>query len=364
MEKSPKNKGGRTESLKWLSFGDKIIRLMRERGIRSPALVEKSKVPARVLQKARQGLRVPHEHLEQIALGLNVKVEDIGKPIPDANESSAQASPFTNTSVLAAANWVLAENTDAADVLARLTVLRKDDPIAEFILLHKNPLKHYFDLILDHLDRDESAKLSNNARRGLHAFKDFATMLTLPLKDLETVHTALEQECMRVDAKCNETFVSYLVIARVLAEKVPAASRSRSIESLAKDDCSLSITERNDQWLIPIVNVPQTADTGEFDGSISPFTKGLASLFPIPTTTADPVKEINRRLGEFRDRKQFVAAFLPYNQQVGISTIHKTFPLLIVIVLPQRDDELYTQILGWRQNIEARINKAKNAATN
>lgn len=359
MEKSLKNKGGRTESLKWLSFGDKIIRLMQERGISSPALVEKSKVPARVLQKARQGLKVPHEHLEQIALGLNVKAEDIGKPIPDANESSTQASPFTNTSVLAAANWVLSENKDAADVLARLTVLRKDGPIAEFILLHKNPLKHYFDLILDHLDRDESAKLSNNARRGLHAFKDFATMLTLPLKDLETVHSALERECVRVDAKCNETFVSYLVIARVLAEKVPAAARSRSIESLAKDDCSRSIIDRNDQWLIPaIVNIPQPAEAGEFDGFIGPFTKGLARLFLIPATTANPVKTINNMLRDFREIQRFVAAILPDNQTAAISTIHTTFPHLIVIVLPKVDDELYTRILGWRQNIEARIHNA------
>ena len=277
-----------------------------------------------------------------------MEVVDIGKPIPKPT--------LTNASVLAAANAILAENNDAAEVLARLTGRRKGDPIAEFILSDKNPLEKYYDLILKHLDRAESAKLSDNARHGLRAFKDFTTMLTLPLKDLETVHAALERECVRVDAKCNETFVSYLVIARVLAEKVPEATRSRSFESLAKDDCSRSITDRNDQWLIPaIVDIPQPPDAGEFDGSISPFTIGLASLFPIPITTANTVKEINRRLGVFRGRQQYVAAILPHNQQAAISTIHTTFPLLIVIVLPRVDDELYTHILDWRQNIEARI---------
>jgi hypothetical protein len=293
--------------------------------------------------------RESNEHPEQIALELSVKVGDIEKPIPEPS--------LTNASVLTAANAILAENEDAAKVLARLT--RKFDQIAECILLDENPLKQYYDLILNHLDREESAKLSDNARHGLRAFKDFATMLTLPHKDLETVHAALERECVRVDAKCNETFVSYLVIARVLAEKVPAAARSRSIESLANDDCSRSITDRNDQWLIPaIVNIPQPADAGEFDGFIGPFTKGLASLFPIPITTADPVKEINRRLGDYRGKQRFVAAILPHNQQAAISTIHTTFPHLIVIVLPKVDDELYTHILDWRLNIEARINKA------
>jgi hypothetical protein len=358
MEKPPKNKGGAPKLLRWLANGNEIQRLITQLHTNNALLEVQTGVPYRVIQNARAGNEVPYVHLEQIAIALKVKVDDIGKPIPDVDESPAQAAKLTNASVLTAANEILKENKEAADELADITGLRKYSQIVDFILLDENPLKKYFDLILIY-DRVESAKLSDNARHGLRAFKDFATMLTLPRDDLETVHADLERECVRVDAKCNETFISYLVIARVLAEKVPAAARSRSIDSLVKDDCSRSITERNHQWLIPaIVNIPSPADAGEFDGSIGPFTKGLAILFPIPTTTADPEKEINRRLRDYRGIQRFVAAILPHNQQAAIETIHATFPLLIVIVLPKLDDDRYSEIVGWRQDIEARINNA------
>jgi hypothetical protein len=324
---------------------------MTEMKISVDKLAEKAQVPPGEVKRARGGKEVSHEHLQLIALTLKKKVEDIGKPIPEPS--------ITSTSVLNAAEEFLNKNTDASEVLTLITAERGNKQIAEFILLEKDPLKKYFDLILAYLYPNESTKLSENARRGLRAFKDFATMLSVPRDDLEKVHADLARECVRVDAKCNETLVSYLVIARALAEEKPEAAQSRSIQSLATDDCSLSITDRNHQWLIPvIVGIPQPADAGEFDGSIGPFTEGLARLFPIPSTTADSVKEINRRLGDYRKQHRFVAAILPENQQVSIPTIHRTFPDLIVIVLPKTDDKRYTEILSWRQDIESRINKA------
>lgn len=351
MGRLPKHRGGIDEETKWVSFGDEIKRLMDEKGLKSTTLAHDALVPAVVVKDARQSRNVSLDHLTNIARVLNVNVSNIGKPIPEPS--------ITSTSVLNAAEEFLTKNGDASDVLALITAQRGNKKIAEFILLEKDPLKKYFDLILAYLYPNESTKLSENARRGLRAFKDFATMLSVPRDDLEQVHADLARECVRVDAKCNETLVSYLIIARALAEKEPEAAQSRSIQSLANDDCSLSITDRNHQWLIPvIVGIPQLADAGEFDGSIRPFTEGLARLFPIPSTTADQVKEIKRRLGDYRKQHRFVAAILRENQKDPIPTIHRTFPDLIVIVLPKTDDKRYTEILGWRQDIESRINNA------